>query len=161
MLRALRPREGDTILELAAGVGDTGFGAAAIVGERGRLITSDLSPAMLDAARRRGAELGVDNVDYRTIDAERIELADDAVDGVLCQFGYMLSPIPPRHSRRPVGSCAGAAGWRSPYAARWSATRGSRSPASASASEATSIGARSCASFPAATASCSIDRAGD
>jgi SAM-dependent methyltransferase len=49
---------------------------------------------MLDAARRRGAQLGLDNVDYRVIDAERIELADDSVDGVLCRFGYMLMPDP-------------------------------------------------------------------
>ena len=94
MLRALGPRDGDTVLELAAGVGDTGFEAAAIVGKSGHLITSDLSPAMLDAARRRGAELALDNVDYRVIDAERIELADDSVDGVLCRFGYMLMPDP-------------------------------------------------------------------
>ncbi|MEP6954654.1 MAG: class I SAM-dependent methyltransferase [Solirubrobacteraceae bacterium] len=94
MLRVLRPREADTVLELAAGVGDTGFEAAAILGESGRLITSDFSPAMLDAARRRGAELGLDNVDYQVIDAERIELADDSVDGVLCRFGYMLMPDP-------------------------------------------------------------------
>ena len=64
------------------------------VGERGRLITSDFSPAMLDAARRRGAELGLGNVDYRVIDAERIELDDDSVDGVLCRFGYMLMADP-------------------------------------------------------------------
>ena len=94
MLQVLRPRAGNTILELAAGIGDTGFEAAAILGESGRLITSDLSPAMLAAARRRGAELGIDNVDYRVIDAERIELADDSVDGVLCRFGYMLMPDP-------------------------------------------------------------------
>jgi ubiquinone/menaquinone biosynthesis C-methylase UbiE len=65
MLRELRPREGDTVLELAAGVGETGFQPAAIVGERGRLITPDFSPAMLDAARRRGAELGVKERDVR------------------------------------------------------------------------------------------------
>src|SRR5918994_2538137 len=94
MLRALDPHEGDTLLELAAGVGDTGFEAAAIIGGSGRLITSDFSPAMLDAARRRGAELGLENVDYRVIDAERIELADDSVDGVLCRFGYMLMEDP-------------------------------------------------------------------
>jgi SAM-dependent methyltransferase len=94
MLRVLRPQEGDTVLEVAAGVGDTGFEAAALLGKSGRLITSDFSPAMLEAARRRGAELGVDNVDYRVIDAERIELADDSVDGVLCRFGYMLMPDP-------------------------------------------------------------------
>ena len=94
MLRELRPHTGDRLLELAAGVGETGFEAAALVGETGQLITSDLSPAMLDAARRRGAELGLTNVDYRIIDAERIELDDDSVDGVLCRFGYMLMADP-------------------------------------------------------------------
>jgi ubiquinone/menaquinone biosynthesis C-methylase UbiE len=94
LVRELRPRVGDTVLELAAGVGDTGFEAAAVVGETGRLITSDFSPGMLEAARRRGAELGVTNVDYRILDAERIELDDDSVDGVLCRFGYMLMPDP-------------------------------------------------------------------
>ena len=72
MLRELDPHEGDTLLELAAGVGDTGFEAAEIIGGSGRLITSDFSPAMLDAARRRGAELGLGNVDYRVINAEHI-----------------------------------------------------------------------------------------
>jgi SAM-dependent methyltransferase len=94
MLRELRPREGDTVLELAAGVGETGFEAAALIGPRGRLITTDFSPSMLDAARRRGAELGVENVEYRVMDAERIELEDGSVDGVLCRFGYMLMADP-------------------------------------------------------------------
>ena len=94
MLRQVDPQQGDTLLELAAGVGDTGFEAAEIIGGRGRLITSDLSPAMLDAARRRGHELGLGNVDYRVINAEHIPLDDDSVDGVLCRFGYMLMPDP-------------------------------------------------------------------
>jgi ubiquinone/menaquinone biosynthesis C-methylase UbiE len=94
MLCELRPQEGDTVLELAAGVGETGFEAAALVGKTGRLITSDLSPAMLEAARRRGAELGIANVEYRIIDAERIKLDDDSVDGVLCRFAYMLMADP-------------------------------------------------------------------
>lgn len=94
MLRELRPQPRDTVLELAGGVGDTGFQAAAAIGEGGRLISSDASPAMLDAARRRGAELGLTNVDYRVIDAERIELDADSVDGVICRFGYMLMPDP-------------------------------------------------------------------
>ena len=59
MIRELAPRPGDTVLELAAGVGDTGFDAAAIVGEHGRLISTDFSPAMVEAARRRGAERGL------------------------------------------------------------------------------------------------------
>jgi SAM-dependent methyltransferase len=116
MLRELSPGEGETVLELAAGVGDTGFEAAALVGRSGRLISSDLSPAMLDAARRRGAELGLANVDYRVIDAQRIELGDDSVDGVLCRFGYMLMPHPEtalaetRRVLRP-GGCLALAVW--------------------------------------------------
>ena len=90
MVRELRPREGDTVLELAAGVGETGFQAAPSLGERGRLITTDFSPAMVDAARRRGAELGVKNVTYEVMDAERLPLEADSVDGVLCRFAYML-----------------------------------------------------------------------
>jgi ubiquinone/menaquinone biosynthesis C-methylase UbiE len=94
VINELAPRPGDTVLELAAGAGDTGFEAAAIVGERGRLISTDFSPAMMEVARRRGAELGLGNVDYRVMDAERIGLDADSVDGVLCRFGYMLMTDP-------------------------------------------------------------------
>jgi len=80
----------DTVLELGAGAGETGFQAAAILREGGRLISSDFSPEMVEVARQRGAELGLSCVDYRVIDAERIELDAGSVDGVLCQSTYML-----------------------------------------------------------------------
>jgi ubiquinone/menaquinone biosynthesis C-methylase UbiE len=64
--------------------------AVALLGDEGRLVSTDFSPNMLDVARRRGTELGLLNLDYRVIDAERIELAADSVDGVLCQSTYML-----------------------------------------------------------------------
>jgi SAM-dependent methyltransferase len=95
MVRELHASAGDTVLELAAGVGDTGFEVAGTVGGSGRLISTDFSPAMVEAARRRGAELRATNVDYRVIDAEQIELGDDSVDGILCRFGFMLMPDPP------------------------------------------------------------------
>jgi SAM-dependent methyltransferase len=87
-------RPGDTVLELAAGAGDTGFEAAAIVGRGGRLISTDFSPEMVEVARRRGAARRLENVDYRVMDAEHIELEADSVDGVLCRFGYMLMADP-------------------------------------------------------------------
>lgn len=90
LLRDLDPKLGDTVLELAAGTGDTGFDAAERVGPDGRLISSDFSPTMFDEARKRGAERGIENVEYKVIDAVKIELEDDSVDGVLCRFGYML-----------------------------------------------------------------------
>ena len=94
LVEALDPKRGDTVLELAAGPGDVGFLAAAILGEEGRLISSDFSSEMVEVGRRRAAELGLVNVEHRVIDAEAIELADDSVDGVLCRFGFMLMPDP-------------------------------------------------------------------
>ena len=94
LLRALAPQPGDTVLELAAGPGDTGFAATGILGAHGRLISTDLAPAMVEVAHRRSAQLGLRNVEHRVMDAERIELRDDSVDGVLCRFGYMLMPDP-------------------------------------------------------------------
>ena len=124
MIGDLAPRPGDTVLELAAGAGDTGFAAAAIAGERGRLISTDFSPAMVQVARRHAAELGLGNVDHRVMDAERIELDTDSVDGVLCRFGYMLMPDPAaalaetRRVLRPGGRLALAV-WSAPERNPW------------------------------------------
>ena len=94
MVAALEPRPGQTVLELAAGTGETGFAAAAELGPDGRLISSDFAFEMVEAARRRAAALGLENVEFRVMDAERMDLADDSVDGVLCRWGYMLMSDP-------------------------------------------------------------------
>ena len=94
MLEALDARPGQTILELAAGAGDTGFLAAAQIGPSGRVVLTDFAPTMVDAARRRAALLGVDNVEFRIVDAERLDLENDCVDGILCRWGYMLMAEP-------------------------------------------------------------------
>src|SRR5439155_8554859 len=90
MLLRLEPAPGETILELAAGSGVVGLSAAPVVGSAGRVIVSDFAAAMVDAAGRHVAELELDNVECRVLDAERLDLPDDAVDGVLCRWGYML-----------------------------------------------------------------------
>jgi ubiquinone/menaquinone biosynthesis C-methylase UbiE len=94
LVAALDPQPGETVLELAAGLGDTGFATAARLGERGRLICTDFSSPMVEAARRRAREQGVTNAEFRTMDAERIDLGDGSVDGVLCRWGYMLMADP-------------------------------------------------------------------
>jgi len=94
MLERLAPARGQTILELAAGTGITGFAAAELVGPGGRVIVSDFSKAMVETAERRAAELGLGNVEFRVLDAEQLDLPDDAVDGVLCRWGYMLIADP-------------------------------------------------------------------
>lgn len=94
MIRRLEPKPGDTVLELAAGLGDTGLMAARLVGETGRVIVTDFAPEMVAGARRRAEELGVENAEFKVLDAERMDLETDSVDGVLCRWGYMLTIHP-------------------------------------------------------------------
>jgi ubiquinone/menaquinone biosynthesis C-methylase UbiE len=93
MLAQLEPREGQHILEIAAGPGDTGFLVAPRLGS-GRLVSTDLSSSMVEAARKRGAEFGITNADYRTLDAQAMDLPDASFDGVMCRWGFMLMPDP-------------------------------------------------------------------
>lgn len=107
LVQGVAPQPGQTILELAAGAGETGFLAADRLGDRGRLISSDFAPQMVEAAERVAAELGIANVDFRVLDAERLELEDSSVDGVICRFGYMLMGDPSqalRETRRVLRS---------------------------------------------------------
>ena len=94
LVHAVDPQPGDTILDLAAGTGDTGFLAAARIGPEGKLISTDFAPSMVDAAREVGAKLGLANVEYRVLDAEKMDLEDSSVDGVVCRWGYMLMADP-------------------------------------------------------------------
>src|SRR5215212_4414852 len=79
LVEHLEPKPGQRVLEVAAGPGDTGFLAAPRLGN-GRLVSTDLSPAMVEAARQRGAELGVENADYRVLDAQAMDLEDASFD---------------------------------------------------------------------------------
>jgi ubiquinone/menaquinone biosynthesis C-methylase UbiE len=124
LVGALDPQPGETILELAAGVGDTGIAAASRLGTSGRLISTDFAAPMVEAARRRAEELGASNVEFRTMDAEQMDLADDSVDGVVCRWGYMLMANPvaalgeTRRVLRPGGRVAFSV-WGDPAANPW------------------------------------------
>jgi SAM-dependent methyltransferase len=94
LVDALDPKPEQTILELAAGTGETGFLAAARIGDSGKLISTDFAPKMVDATRAESERLGLANVEPRVLDAEAMDLPDDSVDAVLCRWGYMLMADP-------------------------------------------------------------------
>jgi ubiquinone/menaquinone biosynthesis C-methylase UbiE len=89
----LAPAVGQRVLEIAAGPGDTGFLAAPYLAN-GRLVSTDLSPSMVEAARIHGAEHGIENADYQVLDAQAMDLEDESFDGVICRWGFMLMPEP-------------------------------------------------------------------
>jgi len=94
MIDAVDLQPGQRVLELAAGLGETGFLAAELVAPAGGVITSDQADAMLDGARRRAGELGLTNVEFQVLNAEWIDLPVASVDAVLCRWGYMLMADP-------------------------------------------------------------------
>jgi SAM-dependent methyltransferase len=112
MIDAADPQPGQRVLELAAGLGETGFLAAEMVAPVGGVITSDQADAMLDGARKRAGELNLTNVEFQVLNAEWIDLPVASVDIVLCRWGYMLMADPAaalletRRVLRPEGHVA-------------------------------------------------------
>ena len=130
LIDAIDPQPGDTLLELAAGTGDTGLLAAEVIEPGGTLISSDFSPEMLQTAQRRAEELGVHNVRFKQIDAETsIDVETASVDGVLCRWGYMLMADPEtalRETRRVLrlGARVALAAWAGREHNPWSVLPG-------------------------------------
>jgi SAM-dependent methyltransferase len=126
MVEALAPQPGHTILDLAAGIGDTGYLAAELIKPGGTLITSDFAPEMLAAAQRRAAAKGIDNVRFRQMDMSvPLDQPAASVDGVLCRWGYMLLEDPEsalRDTRRilKTGATLALAAWTGADDNRWS-----------------------------------------
>ena len=77
------------------------------LGSWGRVISTDGASEMVEVARRLGAEQGLENVEYRTLDAEQMALDTDSVDAILCRSAFMVMPDPGaalRESRRVLRS---------------------------------------------------------
>ncbi|MDP8904453.1 MAG: methyltransferase domain-containing protein [Chloroflexota bacterium] len=94
LIDALAVQPGETVLELAAGAGDAGFAIMDRAGPGVRLISSDVSPATIDVARRNAIARGLDNIEFRVLDAEHLDMASASVDVVICRWGYMLMNDP-------------------------------------------------------------------
>jgi SAM-dependent methyltransferase len=124
MIDLLDLQPGHRIVELAAGLGDTGLLAAELVAPGGSVLITDGAEGMVEAARRRAEELGARNVEFRQMEAEWIDLPTASVDGALCRWGYMLLTDPEtalRETRRILrpGRTVTLAAWTDPDANPW------------------------------------------
>ena len=131
LIERVSPAAGRAVLELAAGLGETGMLAAELVAPGGGVIISDQAEAMLDGrARARARELGPRNVEFQVLDAEWIDLPVASVDAVALPLGVHADGRPRRGAAARRAACcapAGASRWR--CGTRPSATRGRCCPA--------------------------------
>lgn len=89
LVREAQVHEGAQVLDVATGTGKVAFAAARAIGPKGRIVGIDLSEGMLVQARRR---LGGLPVEFRLMDAEKLEFEDATFDVVLCGFAIWFLP---------------------------------------------------------------------
>jgi len=91
-LEALRPRPGDTVLDLACGTGLNFRHIIERIGPEGRVVGVDCTRAMLRRARRKLTRHRWDRVTLVEGDATSLPLASDSCDGVLCSYAMAIIP---------------------------------------------------------------------
>jgi len=97
-LAALKP--GEVVVDLGSGGGFDVFLAGQNVGADGRAIGVDMTPDMLDKARRNTAtyvdRTGLDNVEFRLGEIEHLPWQDNGADVVISNCVINLSPDKPQ-----------------------------------------------------------------
>jgi len=85
-------KPGETVLDLGCGAGFDSLIAARQVGASGRVISIDMTPAMLDKARVGASEAGLSNVEFHEAYAESLPVQDKSVDVVISNGVINLCP---------------------------------------------------------------------
>ncbi len=88
--RAIQP--GERVVDLGCGAGTDSFLAAAAAGKSGAVIGIDMTPAMLDKARRTASTMHADTVEFREGFLEALPVDDGWADAVISNGVINLCP---------------------------------------------------------------------
>ena len=84
---------GSRVLDVAAGAGEQTLAAARRAGPTGRVLATDISPAILGYARNAAAQAGLANVETRELDGERHDqLTEGSFDAAISRVGLIYFP---------------------------------------------------------------------
>lgn len=84
---------GEEVLDIGCGAGATTFAAAWRTGPGGRAVGVDISGALLELARRRAGEDGIEGVEFLQADAQAHPF-EPTHDALVSRFGVMFFPDP-------------------------------------------------------------------
>ncbi len=85
-------REGEVVVDLGSGAGVDAFLAAHRIGPQGRAIGIDMTPSMVERARKIARREGIADVDFQESIIEELPLEEGSVDVVLSNCVINLSP---------------------------------------------------------------------
>ena len=88
----LELKPGETVLDLGSGAGIDAFLAAREVGPQGRVIGVDMTPQMLERARRNAASTRQGNVEFREGRLEALPVEDASIDAITSNCVINLVP---------------------------------------------------------------------
>ncbi len=83
---------GSNILDIGSGAGFDLFIAKCIVGDAGMVCSIDLTPEMVEVARRNLSEAGMDKIEVVNISSEKIPFDDNMFDTIISNGVINLSP---------------------------------------------------------------------
>ena len=87
---------GEKVVDIGSGGGIDSLIAARMVGQKGKVVGIDMTPAMLDRARLAAEESGLDNVEFRQAYMEDLPIPDNWADIVISNGVLNLSPNKPQ-----------------------------------------------------------------
>lgn len=87
----LKRKEGQTVLDLGSGGGFDCFIARKRVGDTGHIIGVDMTPDMINLARKNADKSGYDNIEFRLGEIEHLPVADNSVDVIISNCVVNLS----------------------------------------------------------------------
>ncbi|HEY6638284.1 MAG TPA: class I SAM-dependent methyltransferase [Solirubrobacterales bacterium] len=85
-------KEGDRVLDVAAGYGEPSLTAARRVGPQGSVIATDISAEMLNFGRERAAANGVENIEFMQADASSLDFPAESFDAAVSRWGIIFEP---------------------------------------------------------------------
>ena len=85
-------RPGEVVVDLGCGGGLDIFLASPKVGPEGKAIGIDMTPEMIERARRNAAQGGYSNVEFHLAKIDKLPLADNSVDCVISNCVINLAP---------------------------------------------------------------------
>ncbi|HZG01712.1 MAG TPA: arsenite methyltransferase, partial [Chitinophagales bacterium] len=85
-------QQGQTVIDLGSGAGNDCFVARAEVGESGKIIGIDFTPAMIEKARANAEKLNFNNVEFRQGDIEHMPVTSNCADVVVSNCVLNLVP---------------------------------------------------------------------